>query len=162
LASVLNRTSDGPVHRINREIVESNREKTLKFETMRMKINNGLNAQLQQSEDFANSRQGATGKYLMAAWDETIRIHKAEEAAENKNIERIGEVMKAQIKRTIKEDEAKREKQKQDHHKYKQDLDAQLQIVRQRSLNALTKTMSDAELKFNAALIKKTGLSYDY
>lgn len=129
---------------------------------MRMNINNGLNAQLQQSEDFANSRKGATGKYLMSAWDETIRIHKAEEAAENKNIERIGEVMKAQIKRTIKEDEAKKEKQKQEHQKYKEDLDAQLKIVRQRSLNALTKTMSNAELLMNNALIKKTGLTYDY
>jgi len=66
--------------------------------------------------------------------------------------------MQQKIKESFKEDEQNLLKKKAAHKKYQHDLDYQLSIVRKRSLDTLTKTMSDREIALNKDLLLKSGV----
>jgi hypothetical protein len=66
------------------------------------------------------------------------------------------------LKQMAAEDEKKFQDKKAAHAKYKYDLDNQLNELQRRSLDSLTKTMSEREIKFNADLIRKTGVNLNF
>ncbi len=60
------------------------------------------------------------------------------------------------IKDSFAEDEKQRREKISQKLQYQRELDTQLNITRNRSLKALTETMSEKERSLNAGLIKKT------
>jgi hypothetical protein len=88
-----------------------------------------------------------------------MKIHADEAKEEAKRVAAIGVYMQNKIKESYKEDEQNFLKKKAAHKKYQQDLDYQLNIVRKRSLDTLTKTMSDREIALNRDLLRKSGVN---
>lgn len=156
LAKKLVRTTDGPVHKINREIMESVRQNEEEFYKRQENTPNGLTLQLQKSEDEAYKRATADSRYLCKDWDYNIKMRAQRKLDEQKWVEKVGSDMKAIIQKNIEQDE----KMKQDHRqqclKYQQDLDAQLRDLRSRSLKAMTETMNEREKALNKKLIDKS------
>jgi hypothetical protein len=150
------RTTEGPVHAINRDIMAVTKQRTEEFYRRNESVPNSLNLQLQQSEDGANKRATADSKYLCKDWDANMRHKKAEKLAEQKWIEKVGEDMKKIIQKNVEQDLANKQKHKQACLKYQHDLDDQLGDLRQRSLKQLTETMSERERAINRQLIQKS------
>lgn len=156
LAAKLVRTTEGPVHAINRDILAVTKAREEQFYKHNESVPNSLNLQLQQSEDGAYKRATADSKYLCKDWDANMR-HKAQQKAEEmKWIEKVGADMKAIIKKNVEQDLANKQKHREACLKYQQDLDNQLGDLRQRSLASLTDTMSERERALNKQLIQKS------
>lgn len=158
LASMLRMASDGPAHAMYRECKKVAEEKDRQLYDTLCNTENPLSKAMLASEDASKARQGATGVYLKKDWDMMMKIHADEAKEEEKRIAAIGVYMQNKIKESFKEDEQKIKKKKAAHRKYQQDLDYQLNIVRKRSLDTLTKTMSDREIALNKDLLLKSGV----
>ena len=117
-----------------------------------------LNNQLMESEKANNSRGKGIGQVLRAAWDKSMAIKATENAEEAERLKNILDYQRKQKAKFDKEDEEKREKKRQAGLKYQRELDYQLGQSRQRSKDALSKTMSDRERLYNSAMLIKTGL----
>jgi hypothetical protein len=158
LASMLRMASDGPAHAMYRECKKVAEEKDRQLYDTLCNTENPLSKAMLASEDVSKARQGATGVYLKKDWDMMMKIHADEAKEEEKRIAAIGVYMQNKIKESFKEDEQNLLKKKAAHRKYQQDLDYQLNIVRKRSLDTLTKTMSDREIALNKDLLLKSGV----
>jgi len=76
-------------------------------------------------------------------------------ADEEARTAKIAEYNAKKLVEMAKQDEAAREKKRQAALRYQRELDEQLSVVRARQIQALVKTMSDEEQKYNAALKRK-------
>lgn len=150
------RTTEGPVHAINRDIMAVTKAREEQFYKNNESVPNSLNLQLQQSEDGAFKRSTADSKYLCKDWDANMRHKQQEKLKEQKWVEKVGEDMKAIIRKNVEQDLANKQKHKDCCLKYQRDLDDQLGDLRQRSLSTLTDTMSDRERALNRKLIEKS------
>ena len=158
LKCLLGKAVDGPAHHVVRQLVAENRSKEEDFYSNLEKTENGLNKQLLGSEQANLARMGAKFKDLIKDWDAMNKIHADERRAEEVRIQKLGEYNLKKNADMNKEDEKKREQKRQGALKYQRELDFQLKLTQQRSLDALTKTMSDRELSMNRDLIAKAGI----
>jgi len=159
LAAMLRMASDGPAHQMYREVKKIAADKDQRLYSTLCDTENPLSKAMLASEDASKARDGATGAYLKKDWDMMMKIHADEAKEEGKRVAAIGVYMQNKIKESYKEDEQNFLKKKAAHKKYQQDLDYQLNIVRKRSLDTLTKTMSDREISLNRDLLRKSGVN---
>ena len=110
------------------------------------------------SEKFNNMRGKGIGKTLLAAWDKSMAFKAKADSEEADRLRKILEYQKKQKEKFDKEDEDKRNETRSKRLQYQRELDHQLGIARQRSQDALTKTMSDRERLYNSAMLIKTGM----
>ena len=158
LKCLLGKAVDGPAHHVVRQLVAENRRKEEDFYSTLEKTENGLNKQLLGSETANLARMGAKFKDLIKDWDAMNKIHADERRAEEVRIQKLGEYNLKKNAEMNKEDELKRDRKRQAALKYQHELDVQLKQTQQRSLDALTKTMSDREISLNRDLIAKAGV----
>lgn len=149
-------STEGPVHAINRQIMEAHSQAVEGFYKRNESVKNGLTAQLEASEAAALKRATADSKYLCKDWDYCIHMRDVRKAEEQEFVEKCGREMKNIIRKNIEAEEKRKEDHRKNCLKYQRDLDFQLQANRSRSLAALTETMSPHERALNRKLIEKT------
>lgn len=101
------------------------------------------------------ARQRNAGKGLTTEWDKNMAEKARAAAAEEEHTRKVMEYNAKKLKEMAAQDEEAREKKKQAALTYQRELDRQLSIVRTRQIQALTRTMSEEEEKYNTALLKK-------
>lgn len=152
----LNKASEGPAHKLYETIIDHKGKNDNDFYSTHINKPDTLYTQLQKSEDFAASRSKSIGQDMTA---EFIKLNelKAKKKLEDEILTiKVNKEQKAILAKQEQEDISNYQKKKAYHLKYQQDLDRQLGIVKQRSLDALQKTMTEEELKYNSQLIKKS------
>lgn len=158
-ASRLNKSVEGPAHKIVDAINKRKKINQDKFYQDLINKGDTLNLTLLKSEDEAQRRGREIGKGLESANLEVIKSKQIRAKQDEEHSKRIlatmAEMIKDQEQQVLEEKEAKR----QNGLQYQRDLDTQLSYIRQKSMDSLTKTMTDEEMRMNAALIRKTGVS---
>lgn len=162
LQKVFKRATDGPAHQIAAELVKKNKVATDNLYHTLLTAGDGLNKQLLDSEEATKKRLSASCADLKSSWDLMNAIHAKERKEEQMNLTKILAYNNNKLKQMAAEDEKKFQDKKAAHAKYKYDLDNQLNELQRRSLDSLTKTMSEREIKFNADLIRKTGVNLNF
>lgn len=162
LQKVFKRATDGPAHQIVAELVKKNKVATDNLYHTLLTAGDGLNKQLLDSEEATKKRLSASCADLKDSWDIMNAIHAKERKEEQMNLAKILAYNNNKLKQMAAEDEKKFQDKKAAHAKYKYDLDNQLNELQRRSLDSLTKTMSEREIKFNADLIRKTGVNLNF
>lgn len=152
------RSTEGPAHHIVEKIVELRRNKEDELYNSLFAAENSLNKQLYASESAAKSRAAANGANLELEWQQNTLLKQQAKQAHEAHLQKIQELAVQQLKEEEMREMQRREAQRQKQREYQAQLDAQLNAQRQRSFDSLKKTMSQAEIKFNADLIRKTGL----
>ena len=156
LTAKLVRTTEGPVHKINREIIAAQQNQIESFYKQNESVPNSLTLQLQTSEEYAHKRATADSKYLCKDWDYNIHMKAQRKIEEQKWLEKVGKDMKEIIRKNIEDEEKRRADHRASCLKYQRDLDKQLSHLRQKSLQSLTETMNERELAINKQLIDRS------
>lgn len=149
------KSTEGPAHHIVNQITEQKRQKELAYEQYLISKENGLSSQLLLSETKAKQRAESNAHGLSDEWERNKIIKEKKKKDDEERNRKILQTMKEMLDRQEREDIEKRVRKRKENLKYQQDLDQQLAEVRQRSVNSLQKTMSEAERQYNAALIAK-------
>ena len=158
LNAKMSAAADGPAHRITSEAKRRFAERENAFFRNNEVRENMLNKQLMDSEKVNSMRGKGIGKTLLAAWDKSMAFKAKADSDEADRLRKILEYQKKQKEKFDKEDEDKRNETRSKRLNYQRELDYQLGIARQRSQDALTKTMSDRERLYNSAMLLKTGM----
>jgi hypothetical protein len=152
------RSTEGPAHHIVQKIVDLKQKKEDELHSTLFHAENSLNKQLYTSEMAAKNRAKANGQDLDSEWHarSTWKLQQKIQEAE-----RLQEVQAEALRQNAIAEAQDLEKQRlkqQAQRAYQASLDEQLAQSRQRSFDHLKKTMSEAEMKLNADLIRKTGV----
>ena len=158
LAAKLRASSDGPAHSTTWEITRKFREREDEFYRQNEERGNMLNKQLLNSESEAAVRAKGQGALLLAEWDKNMAEKQRIAQSDAERNAKILEYQKAQKVKSDKDDEDKREAKRLAGLRYQRELDFQLGQSRERSKDALRKTMSDRERLYNSNLLLQTGL----
>lgn len=158
LAAKLKASGDGPAHRITAEATRRFREREDDFFKQNEERGNMLNKQLLSSETATAQRAKGQGSMLLAEWDKNMAEKKRLQDADDERNAKILDYQKLMYAKGLKEDQEKRDAQRKAKMKYQRELDFQLGQAREKSKDALQKTMSDKERLYNSNLLMQTGM----
>ena len=161
LARKMKKAGDGPAHSVAAQVTTRFRAQQDSFYKMNEAKDNMLNRQLMASEGAAASKSKSQGANLTAEWDKLAAFKAKKDDEDWERLRKIQAYNLLQTKKHDVEDEEKRDKKRKNALRYQRELDAQLAISRQKSIDSLKKTMSDKERRFNSDLLMKTGLIRD-
>ncbi len=133
----LQRSTEGPAHLIVQKIVDLKRDKDNEMYQTIFHQENNLNKQLKSSEDFAKARLLANGQSLEEEWQKNTAYKLKKKADDEERNNRILETMRKMLTDQEAEDIRNKEKKRQAAMRYQLELDAQLQDLRQRSIDTL-------------------------
>ena len=161
LASKLNKSSDGPAHRMHDQVTKLFLKGQDEFELKNMKAINCLNKQLQSTEEFALARKNAKGLNLEAEMEAREKKKAKEEKEEYERMRKIQEYNANKRKQMEREDAEKAQKKRDAALRYQRELDQQLNETRQRSFDSMRKTMSEQEARMNSGMLRQLGVTVE-
>lgn len=161
LASKLNKSSDGPAHRMHDQVTKLFLKGQDEFELKNMKAVNCLNKQLQSTEEFALARKNAKGLNLEAEMEAREKKKAKEEKEEYERMRKIQEYNANKRKQMEREDTEKAQKKRDAALRYQRELDQQLNQTRQRSFDSMRKTMSEQEARMNSGMLRQLGVTVE-
>eukprot|EP01039_Chlorochromonas_danica_P001408 gene1406-1531_t len=134
----MKKSTEGPAHHMVQNILSlKNAREEAFFQTL-IDRGNSLNKQLYASEEALRKQQ--------------LQKKQQEEDRNNK----IFAAMQAMIAKQEEEEARKKQLRREAAGCYQKELDQQVRDLRQRSIDSLTKTMSETERKYNLDLLKKS------
>lgn len=152
------KSSEGPAHRIVQEIKERQAVNQDKFYNHLIAQGDQLNLTLMKSEDLQARRERELGQGLQDANLKVIKNKQKMKEEDDINNQRILDTMRQMLRNQELQAVKEREDKTKAGMRYQQELDAQLGFLRQRSMDSLTKTMTDDELKYNSDMLRKLGI----
>lgn len=161
LAAKMNKSSDGPAHRMHAQVTELFLQDQDAFHTKNMKAVNALNKQLQSTEEFALARKNAKGLNLESEMQALEKKKAKEEKEEYDRMRKIQEYNANKRKQMEQEDVDKDQKKRDAAMRYQRELDQQLTATRQRSIDSMRKTMSTEEVRMNSNMLRTLGVTVE-
>lgn len=158
----MKQSSEGPAHHIVDKINKMRKIKEDEFYEEIFRGDNNLNTQLKTSEEAAKARALSNGDSLNEEWIKNTEYKMKKKREDDERNAKIIATMHQMIRNQEIEDRQNREKKHQAAMRYQQELDSQLNDLRQRSFDTLKKTMNEDEIKYNKKLIQTTSKYVDY
>ena len=161
LESKMRMSLEGPAHKMHDEVTKAFQAQQNEWTERNMKAVNCLNKQLQSTEEFALARKNAKGLDLETEMQARQLKKDKEEREEYERMRKIQEYNLKKQKQMEKEDEEKLAAKRAAALRYQRELDQQLAMTRQRSMDSMRKTMSSNEVKMNNDMLRKLGVTVE-
>ena len=161
LESKMKMSEEGPAHRMHKQVTDAFEAQQLEWTKRNMKAINCLNKQLQSTEEQTLARKNNRGLNLEAEMQARQAKKDKESKEEYDRMRKIQEYNLQKKKAMDKEDEDKLAAKRAAAMRYQRELDQQLAMTRQRSMDSMRKTMSASEVKMNCEMLRKLGLTVE-
>lgn len=161
LESKMRMSLEGPAHRMHDQVTKAFLVQQDEWTKRNMQAVNCLNKQLQSTEEFALARKNAKGLNLEAEMQARQTKKDKEEREEYERMRKIQEYNLKKKREMEKEDEKKLAAKRAAAMRYQRELDQQLAMTRQRSMDSMRKTMSANEVKMNNEMLRALGVTVE-